>query len=69
MKADEIEIYAENLIRYSSIIRLQAGDREEILDCIKTFEYFEDYEKCSDLLEILDNIDRINKKNNITHIG
>jgi hypothetical protein len=53
MKEKEKKEYENNLIKYSLIIRDQKASKEEIMKCIKVFEYFEEYEKCKDLLEIL----------------
>jgi hypothetical protein len=53
MKEKEKKEYEKNLIKYSLIIRDQKASKEEIMKCIKVFEYFEEYEKCKDLLEIL----------------
>lgn len=53
MKEKEKKEYEKNLIKYSLIIRDQKASKEEIMKCIKVFEYFEEYEKCKDLLGIL----------------
>jgi hypothetical protein len=53
MKEKEKKEYEKNLIKYSLIIRDQKASKDEIMKCIKVFEYFEEYEKCKDLLEIL----------------
>jgi hypothetical protein len=53
MKEKEKKEYEKNLIKYSLIVRDQKASKEEIMKCIKVFEYFEEYEKCKDLFEIL----------------
>jgi hypothetical protein len=57
MKDTEKEIYNNNLSEYSSIIKQRTTDKEKITECLKMFEYFEDYEKCKDLDRILKNLD------------
>ena len=53
MKEEDIKIYDSALSDYSIIIRHGGNSLGQIEDCIKSLEYFEDYEKCQDLLEIL----------------
>jgi len=57
MKDTEKEIYNNNLTEYSNIIKLKTNDKERITECLRMFEYFEDYEKCKDLDRILKNLD------------
>jgi Na+/phosphate symporter len=57
MKPDEIKKYEDNLSNYSLILRGDEKNKDEILECIRIFEYFEDYEKCKDLIKVLDNIE------------
>lgn len=56
MEDKDRELYDETLKMYSSIIRSKYGGKSEILECIKVFEFFEEYEKCDDLLKILDTL-------------
>lgn len=53
MKEEDKKVYDSALSDYSIIIRSGGNSLDQIKDCIKAFEYFEDYEKCKDLLEIL----------------
>lgn len=53
MRFEETFIYNEALDQYCQIIRHGGNDLEEIRNCLKTMEYFEDYEKCRDLAEII----------------
>lgn len=64
MKAEEKDKYEETLLAYSSIVKYKKATREEIVECIKAFEYFEDYEKCKDLIGILDGIEARSKNDN-----
>jgi hypothetical protein len=57
MERTEREIYNSNLDEYSYLVRTGSTDRDRILECIKMFEYFEDYEKCEHLLKILKDLD------------
>jgi len=56
MEDKDRELYDETLKTYSSIIRAKYGSKSEILECIKIFEYFEEYEKCDDLLKLLETL-------------
>ena len=58
MELAEKYLYDENLVRYTLIMGSRSVDRQDIIDCIKIFERFEDYEKCQDLLNILSNIEK-----------
>ena len=53
MKEYEKEIYNKNLIIYSAILRGKIKNNDEILECIRLLEYFEDYEKCEHLANII----------------
>jgi hypothetical protein len=53
MKVADIQKYDDNLSRYSLIVRGVIKSQDEIIDCIRIFEYFEDYEKCKHLRDIL----------------
>jgi hypothetical protein len=53
MKKEDKKVYDSALSDYSIIIRNGGNSLDQIKDCIKVLEYFEDYEKCKDLLEIL----------------
>jgi len=64
MKAEEKDKYEETLLAYSSIVKYKKATKEEIVECIKAFEYFEDYEKCKDLIGILDDIEARSKNDN-----
>jgi len=57
VKENEKDIYNDNILVYSSIVREKIKDKEIILECIKMLEYFEDYEKCEHLLRIINEID------------
>ena len=57
MRESEKEIYNRNLRLYSDIVREKNLNREDILECQRLFEYFEDYEKCEHLLQILKDLD------------
>lgn len=65
MKKEETKKYNDALEVYSRIIRTRGEKRIEIVECIRSMEYFEDYEKCQDLVEILDTfnnkIEKLNK--------
>lgn len=61
MKVEEKKKYDDNLLKYSSILRGLSHTDQEIRECIKIFEYFEDYEKCKDLIKFIENSDRKNK--------
>ncbi len=62
MTKEETKRYNDALESYSSIIRTGKARREEIVECIKSMEHFEDYEKCQDLVEILNKVsDKIDK--------
>lgn len=58
MEHNEKNTYDKNLSEYSSIIKGKIKDREEIENCLKVFEYFEDYEKCKDLKKLLKDLDK-----------
>jgi hypothetical protein len=58
MKPTEKYLYDENLTRYTLIMWSGSADKQDIIDCIKIFERFEDYEKCQDLLNILSSIEK-----------
>jgi hypothetical protein len=58
MEPTEKYLYDENLTRYTLIMWSRSADKQDIIDCIKIFERFEDYEKCQDLLNILSNIEK-----------
>jgi len=58
MKESEKDRYDKNLKLYSDIVTKRAHGREKIVECLNTFEYFEDYEKCDHLLQILKEIDQ-----------
>jgi hypothetical protein len=53
MREEDKKVYDSALSDYSIIIRSGGNSLDQIKDCIKALEYFEDYEKCQDLLEIL----------------
>lgn len=53
MELAEKYLYDENLSKYTSIMVSRNAEKEEILNCIRIFEKFEDYEKCQDLLNLL----------------
>jgi hypothetical protein len=53
VKKYEKEIYDKNLIIYSAIVRGKIKNKDEILECIRLLEYFEDYEKCEHLANII----------------
>lgn len=55
MKSEDIQIYEDNLSKYSLIVRGVIKSTDEIYDCITAFENLEDYEKCKHLKEILQN--------------
>jgi hypothetical protein len=57
MRRDQIEEYDRNLSTYSMIVRGSISNRSEILECIRVFEYCEDYEKCKHLKDILSDIE------------
>lgn len=58
MEISEKYLYDENLAKYTLIMCGRSEDKQDIIDCIKIFEKFEDYEKCQDLLNILSNIEK-----------
>lgn len=53
MKSAETDIYNEALSHYCQIVRHGGSTIEEVRNCLKLMEYFEDYEKCKDLSEII----------------
>jgi hypothetical protein len=53
MKSAETDIYNEALNHYCQIVRHGGSTIEEIKNCLRIMEYFEDYEKCKDLCEII----------------
>ena len=53
MRQDERRFYEQALADYSNIIRSGGNSLDQIEECIRVLERFEDYEKCKDLLEIL----------------
>lgn len=53
MTDKEIQKYNSNLDLYSSIMRNKTKDIPVIEECLRVFEYFEDYEKCEHLIRIL----------------
>ena len=57
MRKDQIDEYGKALLRYPLIVRGSTRDRDVILECIRIFEYCEDYEKCKHLKDILANIE------------
>jgi hypothetical protein len=50
MEAEERKIYDSALSIYSKIMGVGPSSLEEITECIRIMERFEDYEKCQDLL-------------------
>lgn len=58
MEANEKKIYDSTLSEYSSIIKGKTKNKEVIISCLKTFEYFEDYEKCRDLNKVLKDLEK-----------
>ena len=61
MKVEEKKKYDDNLLKYSSILQGLSRSEQEIRDCIKIFEYFEDYEKCEDLIKFIEATGQKNK--------
>jgi Na+/phosphate symporter len=61
MKVEEKKKYDDNLLKYSSILRGLSYSEQEIRECIKIFEYFEDYEKCKDLIKFIEVSEQKNK--------
>jgi len=57
MRDEEVEIYNNNLELYSTIVRSKIKARDLVEECLRVFEYFEDYEKCEDLIRILREMD------------
>ena len=57
MRKDQIDEYDANLSTYSMIVRGLIRNTTEILECIRIFEYCEDYEKCKHLKDVLSNIE------------
>lgn len=53
MTADEKNMYNQALDEYCRIVRHGGNTIEEVQNCLKMMEYFEDYEKCKDLSEII----------------
>lgn len=53
MKVEETDIYNQALNEYCHIIRHGGNTIEEVKQCLRIMEYFEDYEKCKDLAEII----------------
>ena len=53
MKKEEIQKYNGIIETYSKIVKGKIKSKKEIAGCIKSLEYFEEYEKCKDLVEIL----------------
>lgn len=53
MREEEREVYDRALADYSLIIRSGGNSLQQVENCMRTLEKFEDYEKCKDLLEIL----------------
>jgi hypothetical protein len=55
MKDSDIKKYELSLKLYSEIMANRGRSRtiDEVRECLKTFEIFEDYDKCKDLLNIL----------------
>lgn len=50
MEAEERKLYDSALSNYSKIMGSGPNSLEEITECIRIMEKFEDYEKCQDLL-------------------
>lgn len=65
MKVEEITIYNQAVDDYCQIIRRGGNNMEEVKICLRTLEYFEDYEKCKDLLEVLKAYEITSKSNTI----
>ena len=57
MKEEDKKAYDSALSDYSIIIRSGGNSLDQIKDCIKAFEYFEDYEKCEHLINVIKEID------------